>query len=65
MSDGNSSWSSSPLILKLGDTLKTLRLIEVENTAIDEDPLNMTATNRPVGSHTMLFGRPPITREPH
>lgn len=65
MNDGNSS-ASSPLMLKLGDTLSTLRLIEVENTAIDDELLNIAAMNmnRPVGSHTMLFGTPPITREP-
>lgn len=45
--------------------LNTLRLIEVEKMAIDADDLNMTATNLPVGSHTMLFGNPPIIRWPH
>lgn len=44
--------------------LKTSRLIDVENTEIDEVDLNITATNRPVGSHTMLLGWPPISRCP-
>lgn len=63
INDGNSS-RSSPLILKLGDMLKTSRLIDVEKTAIDGVFLNITATNRPVGSQAILCGSPPITRLP-
>lgn len=61
MNDGNSSWSS-PLIVKLGEMFNTSRLIDVAKTAIDAEDLNITATNLPVGSHAILFGRPPTTR---
>lgn len=44
--------------------LNKFRLIDVANTAIDADVLNITATNRPLGSHTMDFGSPPIMRPP-
>lgn len=44
--------------------LKIFRLIDVEKTAIDVVRLNITAKNFPLGSQTMLFGRPPISRCP-
>lgn len=63
MNEGNSS-GFSLLTLKLGDTFNTFRFIDVENMAIDDDCLNITAKKRPVGSHEMLFAIPPITRPP-
>lgn len=51
-------------MLKLGDMLNTSRLIDVENTEIDGVDLNKTATNLPVESQTILFGKPPISRCP-
>lgn len=45
--------------------LKMLRLIDVAKTAIDADALNITATKRPLGSHAIDFGNPPIMRFPY
>lgn len=61
INDGNSS-ASSPLMLKFGDMLKTSRFMVVEKIAIDDDDLNMTAMNLPVGSHAIDLGSPPIRR---